>query len=556
MNKHEEIQNLNLLAKQLEDDYSSWKSHYRELSEYMMPRAGRYLDGNNSTSNRGDKKHGKIINGSTVDALRVIAAGMQGGLTSPSRPWFRYTLGDTDLLEYQPVKEWLYHATNMMFDVFQRSNFYGAIHHVYLELPTFGTSCMLIESDEIEVIRSRPFTVGEYYLYLDENYRPSGLVRKMELTARQMVKTFGFDKCSRTVQDSIKKNSEKRFRVNHFIIPNDDFHIWSEGPKGMEYRSIYYEEHGHNGCYLRESGYRGKPFVSPRWDVTGIDTYGGSPGMDALGDIKMLQKLEEKKLMALDKMVDPPMTGPSSLKGKNKSIVPGGVTYVDVQSGQQGFAPAFMLRPDFQNMAFEIDRVENRIRKFFFNDLFVSILQQDKRMTATEVAKRHEEKLMMLGPVLERLQTELLDPIIDRTFNLLIESNRLPPPPPELEGMDLKIEYVSMLAQAQKMVGISAIEQTAVFVGNLAQMNPNVLDKFDADEAVDQFAEMVGVPPNIIVPDEVVAETRGARAQKEEQQMMMQEGPKSMAEMAKAAKMLSQSDMGDANLLEMAGGAQ
>ena len=217
--------------------------------------------------------------------------------------------------------------------------------------------------------------------------------------------------------------------------------------------------------------------------------------MDALGDIKMLQKLEEKKLKALGKMIDPPMVASTDLKGKGATVIEGGVTYVDVTQGQNGFTPAYQIRPDIQNIGLEIMNVEQRIRRFFFNDLFLSILTTGKEMTATEVAERHEEKMIMLGPVIERMQAELHDPILERTFSIMSDIGMLPPAPPELQGVDLKIEYISLLAQAQKLVGTGAIERVAGFVSTVGQAIPQTLDKFNADEAVDQYAEMVGVPP-------------------------------------------------------------
>jgi len=362
-----------------------------------------------------------------------------------------------------------------------------------------------------------------------------------------LVEKFGIENVSDAVKQAFENNnSEQTFQVNHCIVPKNQIERSKGDSRSMPFDSIYFEVNGNADKFLRKSGYRSIPFVAPRWDVTATDTYGESPGMEALGDIKMLQKMEEKKIKALDKMVDPPMNAPSSLKAKGGTIISGGVNYIDVQQGQQGFTPVYQLNPDMQNIAFEIDRVERRIESFFYNDLFLAILANEKNMTATEVAKRYEEKLQVLGPVLERLQAELLDPIIDRTYNIMLGLNMLPPVPRELEGADLKVEYISLLAQAQKMVGTTAIEQTAAFVGNLAAINPDIVDKFDFDEAVDHYGDMVGLPPRIIRTDDVVEKIRAEKA-KAAQAAQMQE--QAMAA-AQGAKTLSETRMEEGNALD------
>ncbi len=526
----------------LKSEADQYRAHYVEIAENMVPRKGKYLTSDtDTTADAGKKKHHKIINGAADDALRVLAAGMQGGLTSPSRPWFTLTHPNSELMEYPPVKNWLHEVRQIMLSIYAKSNFYGSIHGLYKELGAFGTSAMLIEQDFDKFIRCRPFTVGEFTLATNNKHKPDTLYRQFSLTARQMVQEFGIDNVSDQVKEIIKseKNIDKAFEIVHCIQPNTDFKV-SASARGMEYESVYFELNADSDLFLRRAGYKTLPFVAPRWDITGVDVYGNSPGMSALGDCKMLQKMEEKKLKALDKMVDPPMNASTSLKAKGGTIVAGGVNYLDTQQGQTGFAPAYQVSPDVQNIAFELDRVEKRIRRYFFNDLFLAVLNQEKGdKTAFEISKRWEEKITMLGPVIERLQSELLDPIVERTFSILLDMDALPPAPPELEGSELKIEYISLLAQAQKMVGTNSIEQTAAFVGNLAAVNPQVVDKFDFDEALDQYASLVGVPPNIVKSDEQVAEERQQRAEAQQAQQAQEQA----AQGVQSAKMLSETGL-------------
>ena len=537
----------------LRDEASTWRPHWQDIAQYMLPRKGRFLLGQTTTSevNRGDKKHQKIINGAALDAIRIISAGLQGGLTSPARPWFQLATPDKDMMEYAPVRYWLSDVQRRLLNIYSRSNFYGSVHGQYKELSTFSTAAMMINPDFKSVINCRPFTIGEYVLALDENYRVAMVYRLFAMKARQMVARWGKDNVSRGVQTAAKENNgEHYYDVLHCIVPNDPNTGINEA---FPFYGVYFEwakDGAENNGVLEINRYTEQPFVAPRWDVTGVDTYGGDcPGMDALGDCKMLQKMEEKKLKGLDKMIDPAMNAPTSMKKQGGSLISGDINYIDINQGQQSFAPAHEVRLDFQNMAFEIERVEQRIRRAFFNDLFLTILTADKRMTATEVAERHEEKLLMLGPVLERLQSEFLDVIIDRTFSIANSFDLLPPPPPELQGVELKVEYISLLAQAQKMVALGAIERTAGFVGGLATTGfPEVIHKFDASQAVDEYAESVGVPPRIIRSDEKANERAQQAAQAQQRAAALEQGQQA----AQTAKTLSETERGKDSALDAA----
>lgn len=543
---------------ELKKEFDTWRPHYKEIQELVAPRKGRYLMDDKEKVNDGTKKHNKIINSRGIKAVKTIAAGLQGGLTSPSRPWFVLSTPDKEMMNYEPVRKWLHNVRQMMLAIYSQSNFYGSVYNLYRELAAFGVSAMLIEEDFSTVIRTRPFTIGEFYLSTDHTQRPDTLYRLLSLTARQMIQKFGKDKVSDAVLTAFNQHAlETRFDIVHCIMPNNPEEYGDMTLKGnymnKPFLDVYFEYAASPDKFLRVGGFNQLPFVSPRWDVNGVDVYGEAPGMDALGDIKMLQRMEEKKLKGLDKMIDPPMNAPIEMKGKGGSIISGDINFYSQQQGIPGFVPVHNVALDFNNLAFELDRVERRIDADFYNDLFLAITSlEGTSRTATEIAKRYEEKLIMLGPVLERLQSEFLDPCIDRTFAIMESMGILPEPPQELQGVALKVEYVSMLAQAQKMVGLTSIEQTAAFVGSLSAVIPEVIDKFDADEAIDQYADLVGIPPSIIRPDDKVNGIREARAQK--QQLVEQQA--NAAQVAENAKVLSQAKVGENNALEALIGAQ
>jgi hypothetical protein len=297
---------------------------------------------------------------------------------------------------------------------------------------------------------------------------------------------------------------------------------------------------------LDETGFDEFPVMAPRWSLTGEDVYGYSPGMDALGDVQQLQAMQRRMIQSVDKMVNPPMVAPTSMMNKKASLLPGDITYVDQTQGGQTFRPAHEIRMPLQELQVLIQDTQFRIKRCFYEDLFLMLANSDRRqITAREIDERHEEKLLMLGPVLERQNEDLLDPLIDRTFAIMARRNLLPPIPNELQGVDLKVDYTSIMAQAQKMVATASIERFLGFVGNVSGAYPQAMDKVDIDQTIDEYADMTGVPPKIVRSDETVDAIRMARQQAVEAQQRMAQ----FQQMAQGAKLLSETDTNTPNLL-------
>jgi hypothetical protein len=532
----------------LKTERATWIPIWKEIADHISPGSGVFSDERPNRGKRGDER---IIDGEPERALRVLAAGMQSGLTSPSRPWFRLEVPDSGLSEYPPVKFWLAEVQRRMETVFARSNTYNALHMLYGEVGAFGTGAMMVLPDYRDVIRCRTFSAGEYLLALGPDLRTEVFVREGWMTAAQMVAEFGMDAVSDSVRAAFLNGStEAWFRILHVIEPNDERIEGLPGPRGMRYRSVHFEEAATEGRFLRASGFEELPVMAPRWEVRPNCVYGRGPGWTALGDSKMLQKLQEDSLMALAKVVDPPLRVPWNFRRDGVNILPGGITFVD-GSEREAVTPLYQISPDLQAVEYKIRSVKDSIGRTFFNDLFLMLTSMDQAgrrdMTAREVVERHEEKLVMLGPVLERLEGELLDPLIDRTFSIMLRSGLVPPPPEELAGMDLQVEYVSMLAQAQRMVAVTGIEQLVAFTGSLAAVNPAAVDKIDWDQTIDEYAAALGTPPGMVVSDDEVAEIREARARKEQAAQAAQMA----AQAAQGAKVLSEADTGGNNALSM-----
>lgn len=527
---------------ELTTERSSFIRHWQDLSDYILPRQARFTV---TDRNRGDRRNSKIVDNTATLAVRTLSSGMMSGITSPARPWFQLATPDPSLNEFTPVKLWLDLVKQRMSTVFLRSNLYTTLPITYADLGVFGTNAFAVLEDDEDVIRCYPFPIGSYAIGTSHRGNTDSVYREYQMTARQLVSQFGIENVSIATKNLYERgNGEAWIDVVHAVEPNPDYDERKAESRYKRFRSCYYEKGADGENMLRRSGFDDFPVMAPRWSLTGEDIYGHSPGMDALGDIKALQLEQKRKAQAIDKMVNPPMTAPSSLRNSRASLLPGDVTYVDVQSGQQGFAPAYEINPRINELMMDIQENQGRIRRAFFEDLFLMIANdQRSNITAREIQERHEEKLLMLGPVLERLNDELLDPLIDRTFNIMTRMGLIPPPPKELQGMDLSVEYISVMAQAMKLTGITGIERFMAFAGNMAQANPEVMDKIDFDQAIDEYANMVGTPPSLVRDDDTVAQVRKQRA---EQQAQMQQAELA-AQGAQTAKTLSQTQLTDEN---------
>ena len=509
---------------------SPWETVWQGLADFIEPTRLRL-----QSVNEGPISRAKIIDSTGTFALGTLASGMHSGITSPARPWFRLTTFDPDLKDYGPVKNWLAQVEQRLREVFQKSNVYPSFHVGYGDLGQFGQSAGILAEDGKNVIRMQQLLHGRFWIARDENGIATTLYREFRWSVQRIVGRFGYDACSKAVKDQWDRgNYDKTFDICHAIEPRLTRDPMKIDKRNKPFLSNYWESNFANeDRLLEESGFDENPIIAPPWLLAGEDHYALSPGQIALGDVKMLQTEQTRKLEGIDKIVRPPMTGPTSMRNNPASLLPGAVTYVDDPTGK-GFRPAMEVNLHLSELAADIRETQDRVKTAFFADLFLMISNMEgiQPRNSMEIAERKEEKLLALGPVLENIYNGQLGPVIDRTFNILDRRDELPPAPPELEGVDLQIEYISILAQAQKAVATGSIERTAAFIGNLAAVKPDVLDKFDADEAIDQYADMVGSPPSIIVPDDKVKAAREARMQR--QQAM--ENAEMAAQMAPAAK--------------------
>ena len=558
---------LERLRSALMSERSSWVSHWNDLGRFIFPRRTRFYT---TDVDRGNRRNMSIIDSTGGLAARTLRSGMMSGFTSPSRPWFRLTTQDPDMAKSNAVKEWLYDVTWRMSEVFLRSNLYNTLQTVYGDMGVFGTSAMLIEEDFDRVIHTYPFVIGSYYLFADDKLHIDGFMRDFRLTVRQIVEKFGMKDGSSSIDwtniSSLCRSlwnagtTEAWIELTHAIIPNPDWNEKALSSDKKKYLSVYYERGTTGSQYslsesdtqkiLQKRGYDKFRVLAPRWDVSGEDIYGSyCPGMEALGDIQELQMLCRRGSQALEKLINPPMVGPSSLRNQKASVLPGDLTYVDVRDGQQSYTPAYQINPNFQQLELSKNTNRERIKKCFFEDLWLAVSNLDKgNVTAEEIRALKEEKLQEVGPVVDRLNQELLDPLIDHTFDIMQKQRLIPPPPPELAKMPLRVEYTSIMSQAQRSLGASTIDRfvdMAMKTQEIKPQDPSVLDKVDFDEMLERYGEDLTLPPGIILDDKTVAKIRNVRAQ----QQAAQQKQADMEQASKTAKNLGDADTSGGNAL-------
>lgn len=556
-----------ILEAEIKMERDSFQPYWRDLSKFILPRRSRFYQ---NDVNNGARKNTDIIDSTASLASRTLSSGMMTGITSPARNWFKLTTDNPELNRSDAVKEYFQEVTERIRSAFLKSNLYNVLPTFYGDLGTFSTGCFFMEEDMESVFNFISLPIGSYGIANNRKGMVNVFFREFQMTVRQIVETFGresgegsidWTSISEVVKQHWETNQlETKIDITHFVTPNEDYDSRRLESKYKRYKSVYYEsgssKRGVNMYqnvtvphkFLKEAGYDYFPALAGRWEVTGEDTYGtNGPGMICLGDVKQLQLAEKRIMQAIDQKVRPSMVGPTALKTSKASMIPGDITYVDIREGAQGIRRLFEVDFDTRELEMKQNQVRERISRAFYEDLFLMLAQSDRRqITAREIDERHEEKLLALGPVLERVNQDVLDPLIQNAYLIMDKQGRLPEVPQELQGVDYKVEYISIMAQAQKIAGIGNVERFLGFVGNTAGIDPSAVDKVNINKAIDEYGEHLGVNQKVIRSDDEVAEIQAQRAQ---QQQAMQEAAMAQ-EAVNAAKTMSETELDNNSALD------
>ena len=543
------------LVNQLEFEYAqaltyraTWDTEWRKITDFLLPGRGIYQLYTKPQIRR--LVSPKVINTTGREALQVLTSGFHGGLTSPSRPWFDLTFDDSRLEQIKPLKEWLDACKKVLYSAFEISNFYQTIHSFYTEFAGFGTSALYCGEDTFNPFRFELLTVGEYAFTLNAEGTIDKFFRTIFKTNRNLVEMFGESAISDSVKRGLEDDPDGYAPITHAIIPEE----YQDKP----FTSVYWEPG--QTTVLRRSGYYELPYLVGRWDIIGSDVYGLGLGSYALPDIQRLQEMEKAFLTGAHKSIDPPLNAPARKKGKIKTL-PGGINYYS--NPQEIVTPMYNMKFEFNGVLQAIGRTEERLREAFFNDLFLTASRDPNAspLKATEVMERKEEKLLRIGPVIERVLHEFISPLIERCFNIAARKQLLPPLDPRFADMlgNYTISFISPLAQSQKMIASQPINTFLQFVNGAAQFDPTVIDKIDTDMLVDEYADITGVPAIIMRAEKEVEQIRETRrqqqmAKEQEARQMMQQQAQLEAQKLQAETAKSYSDAGT-NLQEVIGGS-
>ena len=494
----------------LKTQRQNWESHWQEVADYMQPRKA---DVTKSRS-KGDKRTELIFDGSPLQSVELLSASLHGMLTNPSTPWFSLKFKDQGMEGEDEAKAWLESATEVMYSAFNQSNFQQEIFELYHDLITFGTAAMFIEEDDEDNLKFSTRHINEIYISENDKGRIDTVFRKFRISARAAIQKFG--NVSTHIAVTAKKDPYEEVDILHAVYPRSDFNPAKQDKENMPFESIYMD--ADSGDELSVSGFKEFPFVVPRYLKASHEIYGRSPAMTALPDVKMLNEMSKTIIKSAQKQVDPPLLVPDDGFMLPVRTVPGGLNFYRAGTRDR-IEPLNIGANNTLGLNMEEQRRNSIRNAFYVNQL---MMQSGPQMTATEVIQRNEEKMRLLGPVLGRLQSELLKPLIDRTFALILRKNLFRPAPEFLAGQDIEIEYVSPLAKAQKSTELSSIMRAIEILGSLSNVAP-VFDHINMDKLVRHLADIVGVPQKILKPQSELNAERQQAAQQQEQMQQMQQ---------------------------------
>jgi len=516
---------------------SSWDPHWKDIAEHFLPRGHKFLC-TTGGRNTGYKRNQRILDDTGTKAARTSAAGFISHLASPSKPWFRLQPPNPKDLENFGARQWLDDSVSRMLKVLGGSNAYTVLGHAFLDLLLFGTACPIYEEDDEDVLRLYHAPIGSYVLANDSRGRPQIFAHEYARTARQLMDTYP-DTVPELVRTAAKNSPEQWFDCIQYISPNKQHD--AQNPLSKRYVSVrYVSTCKDDDPPLKVSGFDSFPVLATRWTTYGEDVYGTSPGMDALPLVRRLQKIQEKTLKAIDKMVDPAMLVSPGMDGRNNDFNTPGSQIATADPAAEGAKPAHVPNLPIHHAQALIEDLRKQVFDTLYANLFLMFATDDRsNVTAQEIRARLEEKYLSLAPVVERFDAELLRPLIDRLFVSMAQRGMFEKPPASLAGKNLTIRYLSVLSTAQQATGLGSMDRLLMMVQAVAPMKPDVLDKIDFDQMIDEVADATSLPPRIIRSDDDVAGIREARQQMEQQMAQAT----AANENAKAAASLSRVDM-------------
>ena len=504
---------------QMDCVFNNIKGDLQELSEFFAPRMSKFIV---SDVNKPIKKTKKIKDSVTIKAVNDFAAGMQSGATSAATRWFKCQMKSKELNKLHEVKIWCNDMEDLMRRILAGSNFYQNQLGVYKQFGSYGFAALQMEQDYETVVNFKLLPVGSYRYSKDHRGEPDTLCRNYKETADNIVDKYGYENCSEQVKAAFDtNNTEQLFELVYFVEPNKEYNPKSPLAKHKRFISATFEVGSDK--FLKLSGFDRFPFAIYEAEVNGEDNYPSNcPGIQALPDARQLMEQVKTYSSAMKKIAVPLMKGPASLQ-KQKGLTDSPGQIIPEDDNGRGLSPVYEVNPQILQLKQHSDELKEVIKSHFYNDLFAVILNTAERgRTATEVNEVKEEKMVLLSPLLDQAHKGLRAVLV-WIFYLCIATGIMPEPPEIIQKEEMEIEFVSTLALAQKVKGISSIERFTTFTVNLSQMiDPTLVYKINGDQIVDDYAEIANVNPEHVVSTDEVNKKRQEIAQKQAQQEQMQ----------------------------------
>lgn len=530
-------------VEQLRQERLRWEDQWIDIRNYELPFVGDFKRQGDDTY-PGRRRDLHIAQGVAWASCQIFAAGIMSGLTPPSRQWFKFQFNNSELNENVQAGKVLDERQEIMQSILAGSNFYNAVHSSYFELP-YGQAPLAVLPDTRKGVRYQAQTIGTYYIDVGGDGKVNTFCRRYPMKLQQIIDTFGVEALPYTERCRLAggavPDNVTRY-VWWLIQPNAQAVPGRIGRLNMPYISMYWIDGSGPTDWLYVGGFEEFPVPTGRYLTNGNNAYGYGPGWYALGDSKSLQVMKRDYLTAVELAVKPPLTATADVMAEGINLIPGGVTKLPAPNSAVN--QLFNVQLDMPHLAEEIIRTEDSIKRAYSADLFLMLDSiTTGNMTAREIVERQQEKLQQLGPVVERLQEEYLTPILERTYNILDRAGIFPPIPPDIAELvaeeDVKIEYISPLAQAQKMSGLVNIEQAIAFIAQMAQFWPDALKTIDPLGTVARYMDMLGAPAKMRRPEEevqqLIQQEQQALQQAQQEQQAVQMA-KAMPELAQAAK--------------------
>jgi len=509
---------------ELETERHNWESYWQDIAEHMIPRRADF----NASYAPGEKRRNKIFEGTAVRALTRFASGLHNTLTNAQTSWFQLTV-PRPLMQDRDVQLWLEESQRLVIEVFNRpiSNFHPASHEFYLDLGAFGTGVMMVYDEPGQGPMFRTFHLGECFLQMNHLGRVDTVYRKFEHTAKALVEQFGIEVLPESVSKSyMEGNPYKKFSCLHVVKPRKDRNFGEAGTMNMPWMSVYMLHDQKR--ILSVSGYDQFPYVCSRWERQAQEIYGRGPGIEALADVRMLNKMEELGLKSLAKMVDPPLLVPDDGFLSPIRTTPGGLNYFRAGLGPNDRIMPLETRgrPDLNEA--KMGQVRDAINRSFYLDLLelpgpTAPDGDVLRFSATEIMQRQRDRLSVLGPIVSRQEVEFLGPLVDRTLTIMVKNQMLPPPPEMLIEADFQVEYTNPVGIAQRAGEMTSVSALIQFLTPMAQIDPSVLRRIDPARVATIAAEILRVPPSVFKTEEEFAAEMEAEAQQMAVNTQMQE---------------------------------